>query len=140
MTTGRTTYAVAAFALATLIVAGCGAATTVSSAGPTVAAASLPPGPSDPPVTLDAPAEATAGSPLMVSWSGPETSGDFFVIVPVGTTTWVETAESPYYNATIGNPITLIAPQAAGEYEIWFLKGEMERVQIIKAKAPLTVN
>ena len=137
----RRTCVVATLGLVAMIVAGCsggGAATTSPTAGPTIAA-SLPP-PSDPPITLDAPAEATAGSTFMVSWSGDETKGDFFVIVPVGTTTWAETAESPYYNATIGNPITLTAPKTAGDYEIWFLKGDMERVQIIKATAPLKVK
>ena len=137
MTTRRSSCVVVALALATMIVAACsggGAAT----GGPSVAA-SLPPL-NDPPITLEAPAEATAGSTFTVSWSGDETNGDFFVIVPVGTTTWAETAESPYYNATIGNPITLTAPTAVGDYEIWFLKGDMEGVQIIKATAPLKVK
>ena len=116
-----------------LFVAACGGA----GATPTASPISLPP---DPAITLQAPAEAAAGSSFMVSWTGKETMGDFFVIVPAGATTWVETAESPYFNATMGNPITLPAPKTAGDYEIWFLKGELGRTVVIKAKAPLKVT
>lgn len=51
-----------------------------------------------------------------------------------------ETADSPYYNVTLGNPVPLVAPKAAGSCEVWFLKGEMGEVDVIKARAPLTVK
>ena len=117
-------------------------AVVACSPGATVAptSAPLPTAQPDPPITLQVPAEAAAGSEFQVGWTGEERSGDFVVVVPAGTTTWVESAESPYFNATLGNPMTLTAPAAAGDYEVWFLKGGLETVQLIKARAPLKVT
>ena len=117
------------------LIAACGPAAT-----PSAAPLTLPPAPSDPAISLQAPAEATAGSTFAVGWTGQETSGDFFVIVPAGSTTWTETPESPYYNATMGNPITLTAPKTAGDYEVWFVKGNLGTTLIIKARTPLKVT
>ena len=96
--------------------------------------------PTDPPITITVPAEVAPGATFNAAWTGKETSGDFFVIVPAGATTWTETADSPYYNATLGNPAPLVAPKAAGAYEVWLLKGDMGAQIIIKARAPLTVK
>jgi hypothetical protein len=122
--------------LSAALVVGCGTGSpgATASAVPTIAV------PSDPLITLSAPAQVSAGQPFKVSWTGAETSGDFFVIVPAGATTWTETPDSPHINATIGNPATLTAPKSAGAYEVWFLKGDMEGVQIIKARAAITVT
>jgi hypothetical protein len=110
-----------------------------SSAVPSTTAAAAPVS-SDPAIALTAPATAKAGSTFGVSWTGKETSGDFLVIVPAGATEWVESADSPYVNATQGNPATLTAPKAAGDYEIWFLKGDTEGVEVVKARSPLKVT
>lgn len=120
-----------AFSLGVIAV-GCGPSST--------AAPSIKPVPSDPPITLSAPAEVAAGATFQVGWTGTETTGDFFVIVPAGATTWTETADSPYVNATTGNPAPLTAPKTAGAYEIWFLKGELGTTLIIKARSPITVR
>ena len=119
--------------------------TLVVAAGCTPAATAEPtvqPLPTDPPIAITAPAEVVAGATFQVGWTGHETSGDFFVIVPAGATTWTETPDSPYVNATIGNPATLTAPKAAGAYEVWFLKGDLESATIIviKARSALTVK
>ena len=129
---------VPAVMLAAAVAAGC--STGAASAPPTIAVPSVPVLASDAAITLSAPPEAAAGSSFSVGWTGKETSGDFFVIVPAGATTWTETADSPYYNATIGNPITLTAPKTPGDYEIWFLKGNLGTVIVTKAKAPLKVT
>jgi hypothetical protein len=96
--------------------------------------------PTDPPIALTVPAEVASGATFNASWTGKETSGDFLVIVPAGSTTWTESADSPYYNATLGNPSPLVAPRSAGSYEVWFLKGDMGKVIVVKARAPLTVK
>jgi len=126
--------AIALFAvLAAVAVIGCSApAATIT--------VTVPPPPSDPPIAISAPSEVTAGATFKVGWTGTETSGDFFVIVPAGATTWTETAESPYVNATVGNPATLTAPKVAGAYEVWFMKGNMGKVLVIKARSPITVR
>lgn len=113
------------------LVVGCSAAAT---AQPTQPAA-----PSDPAITLTVPAHVAAGATFPASWTGAETSGDFLVVVPAGATTWTETPDSPYVNATVGNPATLTAPKSAGAYEVWFLKGNTDGPIVIKARAPLTV-
>ena len=120
-----------------LVAAGC---TTGPVTAPPAATASPGAVPSDAAITLTAPAEAAAAATFQVSWSGAETSGDFLVVVPAGAASWTESPDSPYVNATTGNPATLTAPKSAGAYEIWFMKGDTEGVQIIKARAPLTVH
>jgi Ca-activated chloride channel family protein len=71
--------------------------------------------------TLAAAAEATAGSPVGIRWTGPRAPGSWIGIAPQGaapgdhvTYAWVEGAESP---------LTLTAPGAAGAYEIRFVEG-----------------
>ena len=126
------------FVLAAAVVAACGGPTSTPTAPPVTAK----PNPIDPAITISVPAEVAAGSTFNASWTGQETTGDFFVIVPAGATTWTETADSPYYNATLGNPAPLVAPKTPGAYEVWFLKGNLESATniVIKARAPLTVK
>lgn len=71
--------------------------------------------------TLAAGAEAPAGSPVAVRWTGPRAPGSWIGIAPQGsapgehvTYAWVEGAESP---------LTLTAPGAVGAYEIRFVEG-----------------
>lgn len=122
-----------------VLLAACGAGSGASPVAPS-AAASTQPASSDPLITLSAPASAAPGAAFKVGWTGAETSGDFFVIVPAGATTWTEGPDSPYINATMGNPLTLTAPKSAGSYEIWFMKGDTEGPLIIKARSPLKVG
>ena len=110
---------------------------TLASVAPVPTTAAVP---TDPTITLTVPAEVGVGKSFTVSWTGAETSGDFLVIVPRGATTWTETPDSPYVNATTGNPATLKAPREAGPYEVWFLKGDTEGQIIVKAKSDLTVK
>jgi len=128
-------FARAASVLVLLVLAACGGPGATPTAAPT-----LPPLPSDPPITLSAPAEVAPGSTFQVGWTGTETTGDFLVIVPAGATSWTETPDSPYVNATLGNPAPLTAPKGAGAYEVWFLKGELGTTLVIKARRPITVR
>ena len=116
------------------------AATASPAPTPTLAPYTLPPVPSDPAISITAPTEVGAGESFEAGWTGEETKGDFFVIVPAGATTWTETPDSPYYNVSMGNPTPLTAPAQPGEYEIWFLKGQLDTRIVIKARAPLTVT
>lgn len=73
----------AAFVLASAVLAACGGAT----ATPTGAPVTAMPIPSHPPITISVPAEVAQGATFNASWSGTAASGDFFVIVPAGATT-----------------------------------------------------
>jgi Ca-activated chloride channel family protein len=71
--------------------------------------------------TLAAAAEAPAGSPVEVRWTGPRAPNSWIGIAPAGSApgehmTWVyvEGAESP---------LTLTAPGTVGDYEIRFVEG-----------------
>lgn len=68
-----------------------------------------------PRIELQAPAELSGGSEFQVTWVGPDSVGDYITIVPAGAAEgeWAEYA----YTAQ-GNPVTLHAPYAAGQYEI----------------------
>lgn len=73
-----------------------------------------------PTATLDAPATAAGGQPIEVVWTGPGGFGDRVVIVdPADATQPLATTIA----TTSGRPATLIAPIAAGDYEIRYLAG-----------------
>lgn len=124
-----------AFGVVAIVLAACGGGSS-----PTAPAATPDQRPTDPPIAISVPRTVAPGATFNAAWTGEETSGDFFVIVPAGATTWTETADSPYYNATLGNPAPLVAPKTPGSYEVWFLKGDIGTVIVIKARAPLTVQ
>lgn len=71
-------------------------------------------------VTLNAPAEAVAGSYLPVTWEGPDNQYDFITIVPAGAEhgTWLA-----YQETASGNPLEMRVPTNAGEYEIRYSDG-----------------
>jgi Ca-activated chloride channel family protein len=68
-----------------------------------------------PKVELQAPAELSGGSEFQVTWTGPDSVGDYITIVPSGAPEgdWAE-----YVYTADGNPVTLHAPYAPGQYEI----------------------
>lgn len=67
--------------------------------------------------TLDGPESVRVGAPIEVSWQGPRNERDFITIVAAGT------AEGRYqaYEYARQSPVTLIAPQQPGEYELRYL-------------------
>jgi len=70
--------------------------------------------------SLDAPAEAQAGSRIEVGWTGPGNDGDFITVLPAGSDhgTW-----SQWATVDVGSPVTIIVPDTAGEYEIRYVTG-----------------
>lgn len=97
----------------------------VLSASRTVAARSEPFDVGDTSVTLQGPAEATAGSNVEITWTGPDAKNDYIGIGRVGSD------ERPYltYSYTrTGNPITVQAPIEPGDYEIRYFLGQDQSV------------
>ncbi len=70
---------------------------------------------------LEAPNEVAAGSEFEVTWSGPDNSGDYLTVVPVGSAegTW-----QSYSYTTRGSPAPLTAPIEPGEYEVRYVTGQ----------------
>ena len=70
--------------------------------------------------TLEAADTVPAGDELSVSWTGPDNRQDFITLVPVGT---AEGQYAVYAYTNKGSPLTIRAPDAAGEYELRYLMG-----------------
>jgi Ca-activated chloride channel homolog len=66
-------------------------------------------------ISVTAPATAAANADFLVSWTGPNNTGDYITIVPDGSAEgdWAE-----YAYTSEGNPVTLAAPAEPGTYEI----------------------
>jgi uncharacterized OB-fold protein len=84
-------------------------------------------------VTLDAPAEATAGSEVKVIWKGPANDGDYLAIVPA---TAGEAFEAKYCPVEKGRPALVTAPMQPGAAEVRYLSGQRGRVL---GRRPITI-
>jgi len=71
--------------------------------------------------SVQAPAEAVAGSTFNVTWQGPNNSHDYITIVPKGSP---EGRYLDYSYSEKGSPAKLIAPLEPGEYEVWYATGQ----------------
>ncbi|MBZ0216060.1 MAG: hypothetical protein K8F25_05875, partial [Fimbriimonadaceae bacterium] len=80
--------------------------------------------------SLDAPAEAAAGSEFEVVWTGPNNKGDFITIVEVGTP---EGKFEDYAYARNGSPAKITAPDRLGAYEIRYVVGQSKRTLASRA-------
>ncbi len=85
-------------------------------------------------ITLKAPAKVAKGAPFDVEWTGPNGPSDYITIVPAGSPPG--TYASYAYTAA-GSPAHIIAPDKAGEYEIWYAS---DRVAGIFASTKITVE
>lgn len=85
-------------------------------------------------ITLEAPDEVRVGAQFQVTWTGPNGHRDYITIVPAGS---AEGAYLSYAYTDAGNPVTLTAPDEAGEYEIWYAS---DRVPGIFGRLPITVT
>ncbi|PKP80156.1 MAG: hypothetical protein CVT79_16405 [Alphaproteobacteria bacterium HGW-Alphaproteobacteria-18] len=86
--------------------------------------------------TLDAPASASGGETLSVAWTGPAGQGDYIDLVRKGH--GATSGEITYAYAASGNPASLNAPGAAGDYELrYILEGPGGRR--VLASSPLAV-
>jgi len=70
---------------------------------------------------LQGPAEAIAGSALSVSWTGPNNPHDYVTVIPRGTH---EGASGNFAYTARGNPVSLPAPLAPGDYELRYSTGQ----------------
>src|SRR5690606_30976141 len=68
--------------------------------------------------TVSAPSEVGAGSDLEVDWTGPGNDGDYITIVPAGSP---EGTYLDYEYATSGSPVSIRAPDPAGDYEVRYV-------------------
>jgi len=87
-----------------------------------------------PVVSLDAPAEVGAGAAFAVGWTGPDGSGDYVTIVPVGA------ADTDYLSVAFtawGSSLDLTAPDAPGSYEVRYFSGSARKVL---ASVPVAVR
>ena len=124
-----------------VVVAGVAAACGGANASPSAsAAAGSPAAPSSGTGSgvarsLDGPAEAKVGSEIVVTWAGEVQNGDYVTIVPSGGS---YKADDPYVNIYDTTSATLDAPAAAGEYEIWWIKGDT--IDDVLARHPITIT
>ncbi len=71
-------------------------------------------------ISLEAPAEAVAGSAVEIEWTGPNYGGDFITIVPKAT----EDGKYKKYAYTESkSPLKVIAPLETGQAEIRYMSG-----------------
>ncbi len=84
--------------------------------------------------TLAAPANVQAGADFEVTWSGPDNERDFITIVEADAP---ERTYETYQYTNRGTPLTLMAPDEAGAYEIRYLTGGLYKTL---AALPLTVG
>lgn len=84
--------------------------------------------------TIDGPDSVQAGTQFEVTWTGPDGPRDYITIVKAGATQW--TNES-YFYTTDGPKGTLQAPIDAGAYELWYVSGAKDTIQL---RVPITVT
>ena len=94
--------------------------------------------------SLTAPASVPAGEEFTVQWTGPNQERDFIGLVKADAAEG--TYSGPYDYTTKGSPLTLRAPDAAGEYELRYMMAESPyrtlgraRVQVTSASATVSV-
>ncbi|WAC18389.1 VWA domain-containing protein [Luteolibacter sp. SL250] len=85
-------------------------------------------------VTLKAPAEAVAGSPVSIEWTGPNNKGDFITIVP----TSVKDGHYQKWSYTSdGSPTTIAATHTPGPAEIRYMNEDGNKVLF---RSPIMIN
>jgi Ca-activated chloride channel homolog len=84
--------------------------------------------------TLDGPDDVAHGAQLQVAWTGPNGPADYITIVPLGSP---EGTYLSYADTTNGSPVTLTAPDAGGNYELWYVVGQD---RTILARVPIVVK
>jgi hypothetical protein len=70
--------------------------------------------------TLTAPASVAAGASFDVQWTGPNNAQDFISLVPVDTP---EGKYERYKYTNTGSPVSLLAPDEPGAYELRYMMG-----------------
>lgn len=84
-------------------------------------------------ISLSAPPEVVAGTPVQVAWTGPNNPGDYVTIVPK------DLPDGQYGNyayTTKGSPMAITAPIAPGPSEMRYMTGQGAKVA---GRAPILV-
>lgn len=76
-------------------------------------------------ITLSAPATASAGAKVSVTWTGPNNQGDYITLVPL---TLPDGQYASYANTTAGSPLTVVALKSPGPAEIRYMSGQGSKV------------
>jgi len=76
-------------------------------------------------ITLDAPAEAVAGSEVTIAWTGPDHPGDYITLIERDA---AEGRYGDYASTRDGSPSIVSAPAEAGEAEVRYVSGQGARV------------
>ena len=85
-------------------------------------------------VRLSAPAECAAGAAVSITWTGPNNPGDYITVVAKATPDGQYAAYTP---TTTGSPLSVKAPNDAGDAEVRYMTGQGNRVL---ARIALKVN
>ncbi len=83
--------------------------------------------------SVQGPAEVVAGSTFPVNWKGPNNQHDYITIVDVGAR---EGTSGNYEYTARGNPVKLLAPLKAGDYELRYSTGQAHATL---ARAPIRI-
>jgi len=84
--------------------------------------------------TVEAPLSVAAGSEFDVNWQGPDNSGDYITIVPVGAPAKKQLSYAYTYN---GSPVSIKAPKEPGKYEVRYIM--KQNMSVLDSK-PITVQ
>ncbi|MCB1367735.1 MAG: hypothetical protein KDK00_08230, partial [Rhodobacteraceae bacterium] len=82
--------------------------------------------------SLEAPASASAGGKIAVTWQGPGYQRDYIAIAPRGSKKYLT-----YAYARNGNPAEIRLPEDPGDYEIWYV---MDEGATVLARRALTLE
>lgn len=76
-------------------------------------------------VSLNAPAEAIAGTTIEVTWTGPDNQGDYLTVVPAD---MADGRYGNYTNTSAGSPLQLLVPIMEGDAELRYMTGQAGKV------------
>jgi Ca-activated chloride channel family protein len=88
-------------------------------------------------VTLDAAAQVAKGATFEVEWTGPDGPSDYITIVPAGAAPGTFLS---YAYTNNGSPVTLTAPDTAGNYEIRYQSDRSDALNVVFSARPITVH
>jgi len=83
------------------------------------------------------PDEVAGGTEFEVAWNGPNGTGDYITIVPLGAG---PSDYLSYWDAHNESPGTLVAPVKAGDYELWYVTGTPREVMLRRPISVLEVE
>lgn len=80
--------------------------------------------------TVSGPEQAVAGARIQVSWTGPDSPGDYLTVVEKGAS---DSEYQDYVRSSKGNPASLHVPDGLGNYEIRYVLAQSKRVLATQA-------